>query len=405
MKITGVRTFLMQAGSPGETAWSAAGRPGSGKTGASFGSSRNWLFVKIDTDAGITGIGECSGWPRVVETAVKDLAVLLIGEDPQDIERLWQKLYVAQMGHGLTGVVGAGAITGLDMALWDIKGKALGTPVWNLLGGRVRDRIRLYGHASTPAKALSLKARGYTAVKAGGVAGTVAKVAAIRDAVGAEMDLMVDLHGPPWLTPADAIAMGRALAPFNLLFLEDPVAPDNLDAFARVRDALDLPLAAGERFATIWGARPLIERELVDVIQPDTGRFGGLSQLRKLAAMAEAHHITVAPHSGSLGPVAEFAAIHLLAAIPNALMLERVEDDWPERDTVITAPPVIEAGHALVPTAPGLGVDIDEAAVARFPSRRNVGDAAGQYEPGTEREHLYVQTRFRRSRAFEGSKP
>ncbi len=401
MKITGVRTFLMQAGSPGETAWAAAGDPKAGKTGASFGSSRNWLFVKVDTDAGITGIGECSGWPRVVETAVKDLAVLLIGEDPFDIERLWQKLYVGQMGHGLTGVVGAGAITGLDMALWDIKGKALGTPVWNLLGGKVRDRIRLYGHASTPAKALSLKARGYTAVKAGGVAGTVAKVAALRAAVGPEMDLMVDLHGPPWLTPADAIAMGRALEPFGLLFVEDPVPPDNLDAFARVRDALSVPLAAGERFATIWGARPLIERELVDVIQPDTGRFGGLTQMRKLAAMAEAHHVMMAPHSGSLGPVAEIAALHLLAAIPNALMLERVEDDWPERNTVITAPPVIEAGHALVPTAPGLGVDIDEARVAEFPSRRNVGDASGQYEPGTQSEHLYVQPRFRRGRAFD----
>jgi L-alanine-DL-glutamate epimerase-like enolase superfamily enzyme len=385
MKINGVRTFLMQAGAAG---------------GASFASSRNWLFVKIDTDEGITGIGECSGWPRVVETAVKDLAVLLIGEDPRDIERLWQKLYVGQMGHGMTGTVGTGAIAGLEMALWDIKGKALGTPVWNLLGGKTRARVRLYGHANTPGKALSLKERGYTAIKAGGVAGTVAKVAALREAVGTTMDIMVDLHGPPWLTPADAIAMGKALAPYGLLFLEDPVPPDNLDAYARVREALDVPLAAGERWGTIWGAAPLIERGLVDVIQPDTGRFGGLSQMRKLAAIAEAHHVMVAPHSGSLGPVAEFAALHLLAAIPNALMLERLEDDWPERNRIITAPPVIEAGHMLVPDAPGLGVDIDEDMVLRYPSTRNVGDATGQYEPGTEREHVYVQTRLHRARAF-----
>jgi galactonate dehydratase len=385
MKIKGVRTFLMQAGAAGE---------------ASFASSRNWLFVKVDTDAGITGIGECSGWPRVVETAVKDLAHLLVGEDPRDIERLWQKLYVGQMGHGMTGTVGAGAIAGLEMALWDIKGKALGTPVWNLLGGRTRDRVRLYGHAKTPAKALSLKARGYTAIKGGGVDGTVAQVAALREAVGAEMDIMVDLHGPPWLTPADAIAMGRALEPYGLLFLEDPVPPDNLDALARVRERLAVPLAAGERWGTIYGAAPLIERGLVDVIQPDTGRFGGLAAMKKLAAIAEAHHVMVAPHSGSLGPVAEFAALHLLAAIPNALMLERLEDDWPERNSVITAPPAIEAGHMLVPDAPGLGVDIDEAAVARHPSVRNVGDAKGQYEPGTGREHVYVQARLHRARAL-----
>jgi galactonate dehydratase len=280
--------------------------------------------------------------------------------------------------------------------------------VWNLLGGKTRERVRLYGHAKTPAKALSLKERGYTAIKGGGVAGVVAQVAALREAVGATMDIMVDLHGPPWLTPADAIAMGKALEPYGLLFVEDPVPPDNLDALARVREALDVPLAAGERWGTIWGAAPLIERGLVDVIQPDTGRFAGLSQMRKLAAIAEAHHVMVAPHSGSLGPVAEFAALHLLAAIPNALMLERLEDDWPERNRIITTPPVIEAGHMLVPDTPGLGVDIDEAAVARYPSTRNVGDAAGQYEPGTEREHVYVQPRLHRASAFaakDASKP
>src|SRR5262249_7419703 len=121
---------------------------------------------------------------------------------------------------------------------------------------------------------------------------------------------------------------------------------------------------------------------------------------KKLAAIAEAHHVMVAPHSGSLGPVAEFAALHLLAAIPNALMLERLEDDWPERNTIITAPPVIEAGHMLVPDTPGLGVDIDEAAVARYPSTRNVGDATGDYELGTAREHVYVQARLHRAAAF-----
>jgi galactonate dehydratase len=178
------------------------------------------------------------------------------------------------------------------------------------------------------------------------------------------------------------------------------VAPENIEGLARVSESVAIPIAAGERAATIWGWRAMIEREIVDVIQPDTGRSGGISQMKKLAGMAEAHHIMLAPHSGTLGPVAEFAALHLLAAIPNTLMLERIENDWPGRNEVISAPPVLDNGSLIVPTAPGLGVDIDEAAIARYPSVRNVSIAGGGYEPGTEREHVYVQTRFRRAAGF-----
>ncbi|HUN48654.1 MAG TPA: mandelate racemase/muconate lactonizing enzyme family protein, partial [Stellaceae bacterium] len=245
---------------------------------------------------------------------------------------------------------------------------------------------------------------GITAVKTGGVRDPLRRVAAIREAVGVEMDLMVDLHGPPWMTPKDAILLGRALEPYQLLFVEDPVAPENIDALARVADAIALPIAAGERRATIWGWRAMIEREIVDVIQPDTGRAGGISQMKKLAGMAEAHHIMMAPHSGTLGPVAEFAALHLLAAIPNTLMLERIEGDWAGRNEVISAPPVLEQGHLVVPTTPGLGVDIDEAAIARYPSRRNVSIAGGGYEPGTEKEFLYQQPRFHRAAGFKPRK-
>ncbi len=393
MKITEIKTFLMQAGSPPDRAWASDGK--GHQTG-----SRNWLFVKVYTDEGIYGVGECSGWPRVIETAVKDLAGVLVGEDPTHIERLWQRMMVAQMAHGMTGIVGAGAMTGIDMALWDIKGKVLNTPVWNLLGGQVRDRIRIYAHASTAEVARELKARGIGAVKTGGVRDPLAKVAAIREAVGPDMDIMADLHGPPWMTPKDAIVLGRALEPYNMLFLEDPVAPENIEGLARVADAVAIPIAAGERVGTIWGWRAMIEREIVDVIQPDTGRAGGISQMKKLAGMAEAHHIMMAPHSGTLGPVAEFAALHLLAAIPNTLMLERIENDWPGRNEVISAPPVLENGHLIVPTAPGLGVDIDEAAVAQYPSVRNVSIAGGGYEPGTEQENVYVQTRLHRESAF-----
>ncbi len=400
MKITAIETLLMHAGGPPTTSIATNPTAQSGSVWA----ARNWLFVKVHTDAGIVGIGECSGWPRIVETAVRDLAPLLVGQDPTHIERLWGRMMGAMMGHGMLGTVGAGAMTGIDMALWDIKGKALGTPVWNLLGGKVRERIRVYGHAGTPERARELVGRGFTAIKTGGLSNPVERVAAIREAVGDDVDLMVDMHGPPWLTTKDAILLGRALEPFKLLFFEDPVAPENRNGLKRVQDAVTIPIAAGERLATIWGERELIEQELVDVIQPDTGRAGGITQMRKIAAMAEAHFISMAPHSGSLGPVGEYAALHLLAAIPNALILERIEDDVAVRDQVIWPVPKVVDGHIEVPDRPGLGVEIDEAIVARHPSLGNVSVPGhpddGAYEPGSWDEHVYVQSRFRRQRYF-----
>jgi len=404
MKITAIKTFLMHAGSPQLKSWAADGSFGTQVFSGNLTGTRNWLFVKVYTDEGVVGIGECSGWPRVIETAVQDLKALLIGEDPQHIERLWQKMQIAIMGHGMTGTVGAGAMTGIDMALWDIKGKVLGVPVWSLLGGQVRSQVRMYAHASTPETALALKARGVTALKCGGVSNPVRKIAALREAVGDEIDLMIDLHGPPWLTPADAATLARELEPYKLLFMEDPIAPENLDGYRRIREASNIPLAAGERMSTIFGLRELIEQELVDVVQPDTGRAGGITQMKKIAAMAEAHHIMMAPHSGSLGPVAEYAALHLLAAIPNTLFLERIEDDWDGR--AHTALPALhqENGFLTVPTAPGLGVDIDEDFVARFPSQANVSipvtPASGAYAEGTFEEHVYVQTRMKRAHYF-----
>jgi galactonate dehydratase len=399
MKITEIKTFLMQAGSPTETAWSAAGSGGMSTAGA-----RNWCFVKVYTDAGVTGIGECSGWPRVAEAAVRDLSHVLIGQNPQDIERLWQRMSVAIMGHGQTGVVGYGAIAGLDMALWDIKGKVLNTPVWNLLGGKVRDRIRAYSHASTVENAKSLVARGYTAIKTGGVANPLEKLADLRAALGEEIDLMVDLHGPPWLTAADAISMCREMEQFHPLFVEEPVAPEAIDAFRRVRDRTSVPLAAGERLAGLFGERQLIVEGLVDVIQPDTGRAGGLTQLKKIAALAEAHFIDVAPHAGTLGPIAEVAAVHFLASIPNALILERFEDDWPGKNAVVRPNLESKNGYLTVPDLPGLGVDIDEDFVNSLPSERNcrlpISKGSGAYAAGTEEESVYFQARSKRQQYF-----
>ncbi len=396
MKITDIKTFLMMAGAPEAH---TAGRPGTAAW-----SNRNWCFVKIYTDEGIVGLGEGSGWPRVVQTAIEDMKPILIGEDPTHIERIWQKMLVSTMGNGMTGTPGSGAMNAVDMALWDIKGKALDTPVWNLLGGKVRERIRVYGHAGTPERALQLKEQGITGVKAGGVSRTVDKVEAIRKAVGDEMDIMVDAHGPPWFTAKDAIMVGKALEQFNLLFYEDPVPPDNLDALRRVQDNVDIPIAAGERSSHIWGVRELIEDQIVDVIQPDSGRIGGISQLMKLSAMAEAHYITVAPHSGSLGPIAEYAAIHVMAAIPNALILERVHDDVPVRYEVVQPHPESVNGYIEVPNRPGLGVDIDEDVVARNPSQGNTVRSGSSdddaYEPGTYDEHVYFQQRYRRQKTM-----
>ncbi len=398
MKITGVNTYLMQAGArPDLTRAMGAD--------ADFRGSRCWLFVEIETDEGITGVGECSGWPRVVETAVRDLATVMVGEDPSSIDRLWGVLYRAMMGHGLTGTVGSGALSGIEMALWDIKGKALGAPVWQLLGGAIRERIPVYGHAHTADEALALKGMGYTALKTP-FTGIVDfdRIAMLRDTVGPEMDIAVDAHGPSWMNVSDAILVGRELEAFDLLFYEDPVPPDNLDMLARLRDHVAVPLAAGERVGTVHGLRPYIERDLVDVVQPDTGRGGGITQMRKIAAMAEPHGIMLAPHSGSLGPVAEFAALHIMATVPNALLLERIEFDWEGRYDVVTPVLKVEDGCLPIPTAPGLGVELVKDEIAKYPVIRNVAKAPADngraYVPGTAAEAVHVQTRRGRARSL-----
>ena len=375
MKITGIETYLMNAASNGG-GWQ----------------SRNWLFVKVQSDEGVYGIGESSGWPRVVQTAIQDLTPILIGADPMQIEAIVQGLHVAMMGHGMTGVVGSGAISGIEMALWDLKGKVLGVPVWNLLGGQLRDRVKLYTHAHTPEECQKYIERGFTAFKTGGVTGTVAKIRRLREELDSSIDLMVDVHGPPWLTVPDAIQLGRALEEFDLLFYEDPVAPENIQAIAEVARHVNLPIAAGERHSFHWGVSCLIENQYIDVVQPDTGRAGGLLAMRKIAHLAEAHFVTVAPHDGSLGPVAEIAAAHLCATLPNFLILEHLEDDVPQRYEVMHPQPVIEDGHLLLTNLPGLGIDILPDEIAKFPSQGNISP------PKT---HFYIQAKTSRGSWME----
>jgi galactonate dehydratase len=397
MRITSITPYIMQAGSPTETAWSSGGLSTAG--------SRHWCFVKIETDQGIHGIGEGSGWPRLVAQGIADLAALLIGQDPRNIDRLWHRMFVAQMGHGQTGVIGAGAIGAIDMALWDLNAKALDVPLYRILGGKFRDTIPAYVHASSVETAQKAAGLGFKAMKTGNVRNSVAKVAAIRQALGPDIDLAVDLHGPPWLTAPDAIRLARDLEPFDLLFLEEPVAPEDIDGLRRVRASTTLPLAAGERLSTLWGYKTLIGEGLVDIIQPDTGRVGGITQLRKIAAYAEAHFVQVAPHSGTLGPVAEFAAIHFLASIPNGMIHERFLSDWEGRARVVSESLETRDGEMVVPERPGLGTDLVLEEIAKHPQGTNIaGDGAkflSGYENGTAEQRLYTQPRRARARFFD----
>jgi galactonate dehydratase len=350
---------------------------------------QNWHFVEVHTDEGLVGLGEASlEWrERAVAAAVDELSPLLIGQDPAPIEHHWQRLH--RHGFWRGGVILGSAIAGLDQALWDLQGKRLGVPVYQLFGGPTRQRIRLYTHirGATPEAAAehaaSLVARGFTALKMGvpratAVADeralrrvTVARVEAVRQAIGADVDLMLDNHGQ--LAPGDAIELGRALAPYELLFFEEPVPPDAPEALAKVAAArLPLRLATGERLFSKWEYRPILEQQLVDVAQPDICHAGGFTEVRKIAAMAEAAYVKIAPHNPN-GPVATIASVHLAAAIPNFLILEFA--DQPLRDAIQVTGLTVRNGWAELPTRPGLGIELAEDVLAAHPP------APGSYDP------------------------
>ncbi|MGH2369915.1 MAG: mandelate racemase/muconate lactonizing enzyme family protein, partial [Chloroflexota bacterium] len=272
----------------------------------------------------------------------------------------------------------------------------LSVPVVDLLGGRCRDRVRVYAHAGQPEQARRLMEEGgYTAFKCDGLQHPVQTVARLRDGLGPDIDLCIDVHGPPWFTVPDAIRVGQELEEYDLLFFEDPVPPENMDALAKVSESLSLPVAAGERSSTIYGCRELIEREIVDVLQPDMGRVGGIYQMKKIAAQAEAHHIMMAPHDGSNGPLCEAAAVHVMASIPNFLILEHRAHDVPWRYEVVTELPVSD-GHIAVPNRPGLGVELNEDACRTHPGVPNVAAIRPD-----NLQQMYVEPRAWRRRLFE----
>jgi galactonate dehydratase len=352
---------------------------------------RNWVFVKVETDAGIVGWGEASlEWKtRGVVGCIQDLTPLVLGEDPTRIEHLYQILY--RQAFFRAGIVGMSAISGIEQACWDIFGKLVGLPVYRLLGGPVRDRIRLYDHLGGGEMAsvyledqperMAERARrsveeGFTAVKVlvvprtfplDGVAAlrhAERCMAAIREAVGDEVDIMVDLHGRTW--PEMAIQYARVLAPYRPWFFEEPVPPENVEALAQVARAIPIPVATGERLATRYQFRELLERRACGIIQPDLCHCGGIWEARKIAAMAETYYVSVAPHN-PLGPVATAAALQFGFATPNFLIQECFRSDVPWRDEVLLEPLRLERGYAFPTDKPGLGVEVNEAVAAQHP--------------------------------------
>ena len=361
---------------------------------------RNWVFVRIDTDqAGLYGWGECSlEWKtRAVAGCVEDFAPMLTGEDPTRIEFIYQKLY--RQSFWRLGVIGMSAISGIEQACHDILGKSLGVPVYKLLGGAVRDRVRMYTHLgggdmravyesqmqADPQlfvdRALEVVARGYTAVKvlitppteslnsiaAYRYAGKMME--ALRLAVGDSVDIMIDCHGRHAL--GNAIEFCRILAPYRPYFIEEPVPPENVEVMAEVRRASPVPIATGERLVTRYEFRELIEKQACHVIQPDLCHCGGLLEAKKIAAMAESWTMGVAPHN-PLGPVANAAALHFDLSTPNFLIQEDMLTDVPWRWEVVQHSLRSEGGYWLPVDAPGLGIEVNEAAAAKHPFRQEI---------------------------------
>ena len=353
---------------------------------------RNWVFVKVETDQpGLHGWGEATlEWKtKAVAGAIEDLAVLLIGQDPRRVEHLWQSMHRQYFWRG--GITNYTAMSGIDQALWDIKGKDLGKPVCELLGGPVRDTLRFYDHlgggslegmykTAEPEQfaeriLLSIE-NGFTAVKAMPVPvseliespATIKRAArcveAMRNAVGDGVDIMLDLHAR--CTPAAAIQFGRQMLDYNLYWYEEPCWPEHVDALVEVARALPIPIATGERLVGRWEFRELLEKRACAIVQPDVSHCGGISEARRIAAMAETYNIAVACHNPQ-GPVSTAASTHVGFATPNYLIQEVVRADVPWRNDVVDEPVTLEAGSCGPPSRPGLGVEINEAEARKHP--------------------------------------
>jgi galactonate dehydratase len=355
------------------------------------GTGKNWLFVKVETDGGIHGWGECytqADRDQAIVAHVQALGRYLVGREAAHITHFVHVAY-----HDFAAKRGAmdfwSAVSGLEQALWDIAGKRLGTPVHNLLGGPCRDRIRVYangwyGGAKTPAdyaaRARDTVARGFTALKFDpfpgpwrthisreGEAEAIARVRAVREAVGPDVDLLVEVHRR--LAPVHAIRVARELEPFRPFWYEEPVSSTNVEALAECRREIRLPIVTGEELYTRAEFRRVFETRAADIVNPDVCNCGGILELRAIAAMAEPYFVTVSPHNYNSTTVGLAATLQVAAAIPNFLITEYFVNFEARGREVAVTPFEVRGGYIALPPGPGLGLELRADVLSRFPYR------------------------------------
>lgn len=356
----------------------------------------NWVFVKVMTDSGLYGVGEATleyREPTVVQ-AIMELERYLVGKDPHNIEAFWHDACRDAYWRG--GVVLMSALAGVEMALWDIKGKDLGVPVYKLLGGKVRDSVKCYANgwfagAKTPEefaeKAKTAVENGFSGLKwdpfgkaylnidPKSLNDALDCVAAVKDAVGDKVHLIIEGHGR--FNVPTAVRIGNALEKFGILWFEEPIPPDDKKGIAWVRSKIATPVSGGERLYSRFEYADYLRMECADFWQPDVSHAGGIMEVRKIASMAEAHYIPVCPHNPS-GPVANAATLQLAACTPNFYLLETMSSDIPWRADVSTERVKFEDSEMFIPDLPGLGIDINEEEIAKHPYEcRNLRHYAG----------------------------
>jgi D-galactarolactone cycloisomerase len=377
IKIKAVRTHILEAALSQPFAYSRA-----------WYDTRTAMVVEIETDDGLIGWGECYGPARITAAVVQTVAPWLIGQDPLRTEYLWQMIYARLRDHGQKGAVIEG-LSGIDIALWDIKGKHFGVPAHRLLGGPLRSEVQAYAtglyrsKSGDPLKYLAEEAAGYVAqgfksvkLKVGfGVAEDAAVTRAVREAIGPDVALMVDANHA--YDAVAAIRLGRMIEAYDIAWFEEPVPPEDVAGYREVKAALSIPIAGGECEFTRFGFRDLLASRAVDIIQPDTCAAGGLSECKKIADMAEAFGVRYNPHVWGTG-IAIAASLQLLAVLPSHTphslapvepMLEFDRTEHPIRQSLLLQPIEHVNGIVRVPDGPGLGIEVDRAALARFAVR------------------------------------
>ncbi len=339
-------------------------------------------LVEITTDDGLTGIGECivRRAPQVTKTVVDQmLAPILIGRDPHDVEGLWDEMFQQLRGWGHYRGFVFEAISGIDTALWDIVAQAADLPVYKVLGGAGRDRVPCYASSVYFAEIKEMVREaaaqirlGHTAIKVkigraapmGGRRTDVASVKAIRSELGPEIDIMLDVNSA--YDAATAIKVGRQLEEADITWLEEPVPPDDLAGYQRVRQGQPIPVAAGESEFGLFGFRDLIQRGAIDILQPDVARVGGFTAARRVGALVHAHNLRYAPHTGFSAGISHLAALHVAASVPNLMTYEYFYAPNPLRDLFTDPFPHPREGHVAVPQRPGLGLTLDRKLLKKF---------------------------------------